>query len=273
MESRLTSKPLNEVIATIQALDLEPVKDRIMDRELGKGWSREYADQIEIAYKTYLTMLAKYPTQAEEIMLAKDVDEFWHTHILQTMKYVDDCMNVFGAYLHHAPHVGARTPDDMRQREINAEKTRRLYEQEFGSAQAANEAWAGKGAPSDAAAYSAVSIPQRGLAYSAAAIRTAGAAYSAAQVARHRADLEGTEIRNETAAYSAARISAPRAAYSAATIVAGEAAYSAATIDQKAAAYSAARIAADQAAYSAATINANRSAYSAASVSSMNSST
>ena len=94
------------MISAIQALNLESVKQRLMDEELGEGWTQEYADSIEAAYKTYLTMLVKHQEHAEDIMLAKDVDEFWHTHILQTMKYADDCQAVFGAFLHHNPHVG-----------------------------------------------------------------------------------------------------------------------------------------------------------------------
>jgi hypothetical protein len=41
----------------IHALDLEPIKLRVMDPELGKGWTREHAENIECAYKAYLAML------------------------------------------------------------------------------------------------------------------------------------------------------------------------------------------------------------------------
>ena len=109
MQARLTTKPEPEVIAAIHALDLEPVKLRMMHAELGEGWTREYADSIGVAYQTYLTMLVKYPDDAEDILLSEDVDEFWHTHILQTRKYMQDCQNVFGNYLHHEPHVGEVT--------------------------------------------------------------------------------------------------------------------------------------------------------------------
>ncbi|MGZ5151640.1 MAG: glycine-rich domain-containing protein, partial [Burkholderiales bacterium] len=138
---KLTTKPTHEVLSAIQALDLESVKIRLMDEELGEGWSRDYAETIEAAYKTYLTMLAKHQDHAEDIMLAKDVDEFWHTHILQTMKYADDCEKVFGAFLHHNPHVGPRTTADLQRRAEMAEKTRRIYAQEFADAQ--DTAWSG----------------------------------------------------------------------------------------------------------------------------------
>jgi hypothetical protein len=76
-------------------------------------------------------MVVKYQEDAEDIMLSRDVDEFWHTHILQTMKYADDCETMFGTFVHHAPHVGELTDADHRKRAALAEKTRALYEREF----------------------------------------------------------------------------------------------------------------------------------------------
>jgi hypothetical protein len=152
MQARLTTKPEQEVIAAIHALDLESVKARVMDAELGEGWSREYADSIETAYRTYLTMLVKYPEDAEDILLSKDVDEFWHTHILQTRKYREDCQRTFGNFLHHEPHVGEVTAADLQKRERQADKTRTLYQREFGTTARAGVAWTGNRLEADGAA-------------------------------------------------------------------------------------------------------------------------
>ena len=181
MQSRLTAKPEQDVIAAIQVLDLESVKIRVMDAELGEGWTREYADSIETAYRNYLTMLVKYPDDAEDILLSKDVDEFWHTHILQTVKYTKDCQTVFGSFLHHEPHVGERTAADLEKRAALAEKTRCLYEKEFGNAEA-DAAWTGDAIRAENAAYSAANIRVGKSAYSAASIQPHDAAYSAASI-------------------------------------------------------------------------------------------
>ena len=249
--NKLTQRPYVEVAAAIQALDLESVKLRLMDPELGEGWTREYADSIEAAYKTYLTMLAKYQNDAEDIMLAKDVDEFWHTHILQTMKYTADCEKVFGTYLHHNPHVGPRTEADMQKRADLADKTRRLYEQEFGERVGA--AWSGAPAP-HAAAYSSAAVSQGNAAYSSAAVNARDAAYSSAAVSQGNA------------AYSSAAIAPQRAAYSSAAIAPETAAYSSAAISAQGAAYSSAAITPESAAYSSAAISARNAAYSSAAV-------
>ena len=238
MQARLTTKPEHEVIAAIQALDLESVKSRVMDTELGEGWSREYADSIATAYKTYLTMLVKYPEDAEDILLSKDVDEFWHTHILQTRKYWQDCQKTFGNFLHHEPHVGERTPADHAKRVELAEKTRRLYEQEF--AHRADAAWTGNGI--------------HDMAFSNASIQDARAAFSNAGV------------RAESAAFSNAAIKAGNAAFSNAAVRAGAAAFSNASIEARNAAFSNAAIKADNSAFSNAAVRAGNAAFSNASI-------
>ena len=233
MQARLTTKPEQDVIAAIHALDLESVKLRVMDPELGEGWDREYADSIEVAYKNYLTMLVKYQDHAEDILLAEDVDEFWHTHILQTLKYAEDCQNVFGNFLHHEPHVGERTAADLEKRIALAEKTRQLYQQEFKSARNAEAAWAGGSIHARNAAYSTVAIRAADAAYSTAAIRAANAAYSTAAIHPENAAYSTAVIQAANAAYSTAAIRAENAAYSTAAIQAENAAYSTAAIGAK----------------------------------------
>jgi hypothetical protein len=266
MESKkLTTKAPADVIAEIDALNLESVKMRLMDQELGQGWTSEYANSIEAAYKTYLKMITKYQDYAEQIMLAKDVDEFWHTHILQTMKYADDCEKVFGAFLHHNPHVGARTPEDAAKRTAQTEATRRLYEGEFGTSEAAESAWRGEWSTTRAA-YSNAALKNE-PAYSNAALRTGDAAYSNAAVAKEAA-YSNAAIGSQHAAYSNAAVTVGDAAYSNADLRAREVAYSNAAISVREAAYSNAAIRAQTAAYSNAAIGAASAAYSNAAITS-----
>ena len=272
--TRLTNKPIPEVIAAIDALDLDSVKARLMDPVLGEGWSQDYADSIESAYKTYLTMLAKYQEHAEEIMLAKDVDEFWHTHILQTMKYMDDCQKVFGTYLHHAPHIGEVTAADLQKREALAEKTRELYAREFGAdvdaawlgASAAKAAYSGAALDSGEAAYSGTALAPEQAAYSGAAIQAQRSAYSGAAVNTTTAAYSGAAIKTARAAYSGVAVHERRAAYSGAAVRAQNAAYSGAAIVAESAAYSGAAVKAANAAYSGASVHPQKAAYSGAAI-------
>src|SRR6266852_1512302 len=168
MKTKLTNRPVEQLIAAIHALDLESVKIRLMDPELGEGWTREYAEGIEQGYRNYLTMLAKYQDHAEDILLSKDVDEFWHTHILQTMKYTEDCERVFGTYLHHNPHVGERTPADIERKAALAQKTQGLYQQEFG------------------AGFCGASVKPKDVAFCGAGVRAKDAAFCGASIRAER---------------------------------------------------------------------------------------
>jgi hypothetical protein len=260
---KLTTKPIREVISAIQALDLESVKVRMMDAELGEGWTREYADSIEAAYKIYLTMLAKHQEHAEEIMLAKDVDEFWHTHILQTMKYADDCEKVFGTFLHHNPHVGPRTAQVLEERAALAEKTRRLYEAEF---QKPGAAWAGVAFGASDAAFSSAAVRADNAAFSSVAIRDQDAAFSSVAIKAEKAAFSSAAVTSELAAFSSAAIRSDNAAFSSAAIKAQSAAFSSAAIRSEHAAFSSAAIRAEKAAFSSAAIKPESAAFSSAAI-------
>src|SRR5258708_420386 len=260
MKTKLTDRPVEQVIAAIQALDLESVKIRAIDPKLGEGWTREYAEGIEQGYRTYLTMLAKYPEHAEDILLSKDVDEFWHTHILQTIKYTEDCEAVFGKYLHHAPHIGEVTQADVEKRTALAEKTRHLYEREFGNARDYNAAWAGISVKAEDAAMSGAAIRAERAAMSGAAIRMENAAMSGAAIRAENAAMSGAAMRAERAAMSGAAIRMENAAMSGAGIRAERAAMSGAVIRTENAAMSGAAIRAENAAMSGAAIRAENAA-------------
>lgn len=134
-----SNKPIEEVVAAIEALDLDPIKFKLMDPEEGEGWSRATADRLEIEYKRFLTLLVKHPEAV--IAPSKDVDAFWHGHILDTMKYAEDCERVFGYFLHHFPYFGMRGADDAAALARAAETTRELLHKEFGTMQGAEAAY------------------------------------------------------------------------------------------------------------------------------------
>lgn len=140
------NRPVEQVVAAIQALDLGPVKLKLMDPEEGQGWSREYVERMELAYKRFLTLMVKHSEQT--IAPTKDVDKFWHGHILDTMKYAEDCQNVFGYFLHHFPYFGMRGEQDAADLRAASDSMRALYEREFGEPLPNSSAFCTVAAPS-----------------------------------------------------------------------------------------------------------------------------
>ncbi|MGL4759581.1 MAG: glycine-rich domain-containing protein [Patescibacteria group bacterium] len=117
-------------IEKIKNLDLEPIQFKLMDHEEGEGWSLDKVQAIAIKYKKFLILKALYT----EITISptRDIDKFWHYHILDTSKYMIDCQNIFGVFLHHFPYLGMRGEKDKKDLEQCFENTKALYFENFG---------------------------------------------------------------------------------------------------------------------------------------------
>lgn len=128
----MTPEVLEERLALLNALDLEPIKFKLTHPTDGIGWTLAEADAAELEYKQFLTLNLKHPGLAH--VPSRAADMFWHYHILDTVAYQMDCERVLGRFLHHFPYLGLRGEDDARQLEQAWDKTRALLVQEFGSA-------------------------------------------------------------------------------------------------------------------------------------------
>lgn len=115
----------------INDLDLEPIKVKLMDSEDGYGWTLEEADVNGEKYRAFLYLIKKY--KDKKIVPTKEIDAFWHAHILDTYKYHDDCQEIFGEYLHHFPYFGMRNEDDEKDLKSSFSETLDLYRKEFPS--------------------------------------------------------------------------------------------------------------------------------------------
>jgi hypothetical protein len=114
----------------IAALDLEPVKVKLMHQESGEGWTLEQANAVEFEYRRFLYLMKRFPHEAAAPL--QDVDTFWHYHILDTVKYAADCEAVFGYFLHHFPYIGLRGEDDLAAHARVGDRMKELYEDTFG---------------------------------------------------------------------------------------------------------------------------------------------
>lgn len=117
-------------MAAIESLDLSMVKLKLMDKEEGQGWSQEQVDFVETRYRRYLCMVLLDPNGS--VVPTKDIDLFWHQHILDTRAYAVDCDRTFGFFLHHFPYFGMRGEEDARNLQASFEETRASYSRLFG---------------------------------------------------------------------------------------------------------------------------------------------
>ena len=109
------------------AIDLESVKFRLMRND---GWTRERADAVDPLYKGYLLLTAVDAPHA--LVPSKDVDAMWHTHILDTQKYSQDCQAAFGRFIHHIPARVERSPEEVAAATEAFDQTKKLLRQVIG---------------------------------------------------------------------------------------------------------------------------------------------
>jgi hypothetical protein len=124
------SEALDGLVRKINSIDLSMVKLKLMDQEEGQGWSREYVDLVEVRYRKYLLMLRADP--GSDAVPTRDIDLFWHQHILDTRAYARDCERVFGEFIHHFPYFGMRGEEDALDLRDSFEETKALYMRLFG---------------------------------------------------------------------------------------------------------------------------------------------
>lgn len=158
----------------IDALDFSRMKAKLLHQQ-HRDWTMESLEQAERGYRQFLKLAAKYPeTPAVPSEL---VDAFWHAHILDTRRYADDCLRVFGYILHHDPYVGIDGPEDEARLMAMAATSDTLSMREFGSPPT-SAAYCARAA-TDNAAYCARLVKEKKAAYCARMAEGQDAAYCA----------------------------------------------------------------------------------------------
>jgi hypothetical protein len=70
----------------------------------------EKLNELEQRYRQFLRLCKVEPGIRHEP--DKDVDLYWHAHILHTKQYMEDCERYFGYFLHHLPNASGQGCDD-----------------------------------------------------------------------------------------------------------------------------------------------------------------
>lgn len=115
----------------INNLDLEPIKYKLVVEDNDTGMTMAEADELGEKYRAFLYLSKKYPDK--NIVPSKEVDIFWHAHILDTYKYQIDSENIFGRFFHHYPYFGMKDVADKQNLETSFNETVELYRNEFPS--------------------------------------------------------------------------------------------------------------------------------------------
>ena len=96
-------------------LDLTPITFKL--KKQNPTWDQSRLTASVEEYRKWL-YLCKIKKRSDGILGmaatpgSRDVDEVWHTHILFTRKYAEDCDKLFGHFLHHQPSEESTGRDD-----------------------------------------------------------------------------------------------------------------------------------------------------------------
>jgi hypothetical protein len=93
------------------------------------GWSRAETEAAAREYRRYLLLRYLHPG----IRIAginRNGDQLWHEHIIDTHKYREDCMRIFGSVLDHQPFYerSSVAPEE----DPDLQHASKLYQNEFG---------------------------------------------------------------------------------------------------------------------------------------------
>lgn len=85
----------------LKALNLSPIAAYLMHPQNGYGWCQRQTLQAMARYKAFLFVCYLYPQV--RLVPTQEIDCVWHTHLLHTRLYRQDCERLFGYFIDHEP--------------------------------------------------------------------------------------------------------------------------------------------------------------------------
>lgn len=120
---------ISAALAHVARIDLSPINEKLRHAEPAV-WTETRLQETEAVYRKFLALHLAFP----ETTLVPNflIDDYWHQHILDTRRYVADCLTVFGYVLHHDPMFGLRGEEDRLANQSAFAMTKALWERSFG---------------------------------------------------------------------------------------------------------------------------------------------
>ena len=120
---------INSIMERVNNIDFTPHGYKL---EIEHGWTEEKINHAIKLYKQWLVLQVFY--EGLSFAPSELIDEFWHVHILDTRKYMTDCNNIKGEFIHHYPYFGITEQENETVLDSGFELTKKLYQKHFGHA-------------------------------------------------------------------------------------------------------------------------------------------
>lgn len=118
---------IDAIMKRVDSIDFVPHGYKLQ-RE--SDWNESKINCAIKLYKEWLVLQVLY----EDLSFAPSelIDEFWHAHILDTRKYMNDCNMIKGEFIHHYPYFGLTDQENETVLESGFQLTKKLYQHHFG---------------------------------------------------------------------------------------------------------------------------------------------
>lgn len=122
---------------SIESLDLSDLGRKLLDDDAFEAqrrngeqlWDEERVARALHEYKQFLALMHWNPEAV--LVPSEDIDDIWHTHVLNTARYQTDCETIFGCFQHHSPTFGA-SEEVQDEHMTDRDETLQLFEEAFG---------------------------------------------------------------------------------------------------------------------------------------------
>jgi hypothetical protein len=129
-------KQIEIFLGKLNVIDFSPTALKLIKPDEGEALTIEEAVAAIEQYRHFLVLHFLYPDRS--LVPTRIVDRVWHTCILSTKKYAEDCMETFGYFLHHFDSFEAIDAVDKQASKEAFDETCQLWERHFGQSHSTN---------------------------------------------------------------------------------------------------------------------------------------
>jgi hypothetical protein len=127
---RNSDAEIKKFLRKLNEIDFSSIASTAIEAKDGEVLTIAQVTNAIEQYRHFLVLNFLYPKRS--LIPTQIVDLIWHIHLLDTQKYQQDCMEVFGYFLHHFPHAGKIDEVDKQASELAFADTCQLLEHHFG---------------------------------------------------------------------------------------------------------------------------------------------
>ena len=118
----------SELKQKLDERDFSRVRSRL---KRDHNYNDDYIARMEEEYKKFIALCASSRTTG--LGIARELDEFWHAHLMFTKDYESMCDQVKGSFIHHNPADEEESDGSRKQKVlVGYTKTYELYVNSFG---------------------------------------------------------------------------------------------------------------------------------------------